>query len=590
MATIVITTSLMRHSVAFYASTRRPRLLLPQSLIPPVPLNFAPRMMSFLSKVTGSTAVSEDDDVVEGFVCNEADIGENEMKAFEMDGGKVLLVKQKGQLSAIGNRCSHYGAMLNNGALGDGRVRCPWHGACFNVLTGDIEDFPGQDSLPCFKVTVENGKVKVRAKRSELQSGKRTRSMVRKTNDDERTFVVVGGGPSGAICAETLRQEGFTGRVVMINKEPCLPYDRILVSKTMDFELQKKLLRDEKFYEQNEIETMTSTEVTAVNSKDRELSLSNGYKIRYDKIYIATGSKPRKPAIDGVDLPSVYVLRSNDDAKAVNAELGPDKHVVVLGVSFIGLEAAAYCVNKVAKVTVIGRGSVPLKESFGQEVGARVMEMFKEKGVEFVMNSGIKRCIGDDDKKLTSVELMDETIVKADICIMGVGSTLYTSFLENSGIELNQNGSIDTNQYLESNVAGIYVGGDIANAPVYCNNNELATIGHYPLAQYHGKIAALNMVGKQTELKAVPYFWTMLFGKGFRYTGYGMPHETIIEGDLKQLSFVAFYLDAERKVIGMASCGRDPVVSQFAEFLSQGKTLHADQLSPDPFAWTKASA
>ncbi|XP_038122310.1 apoptosis-inducing factor 3 isoform X3 [Culex quinquefasciatus] len=512
------------------------------------------------------------------------------MKAFEMDGGKVLLVKQKGQLSAIGNRCSHYGAMLNNGALGDGRVRCPWHGACFNVLTGDIEDFPGQDSLPCFKVTVENGKVKVRAKRSELQSGKRTRSMVRKTNDDERTFVVVGGGPSGAICAETLRQEGFTGRVVMINKEPCLPYDRILVSKTMDFELQKKLLRDEKFYEQNEIETMTSTEVTAVNSKDRELSLSNGYKIRYDKIYIATGSKPRKPAIDGVDLPSVYVLRSNDDAKAVNAELGPDKHVVVLGVSFIGLEAAAYCVNKVAKVTVIGRGSVPLKESFGQEVGARVMEMFKEKGVEFVMNSGIKRCIGDDDKKLTSVELMDETIVKADICIMGVGSTLYTSFLENSGIELNQNGSIDTNQYLESNVAGIYVGGDIANAPVYCNNNELATIGHYPLAQYHGKIAALNMVGKQTELKAVPYFWTMLFGKGFRYTGYGMPHETIIEGDLKQLSFVAFYLDAERKVIGMASCGRDPVVSQFAEFLSQGKTLHADQLSPDPFAWTKASA
>ncbi|XP_038122309.1 apoptosis-inducing factor 3 isoform X2 [Culex quinquefasciatus] len=545
---------------------------------------------NIIAKVTGSTAVSEDDDVVEGFVCNEADIGENEMKAFEMDGGKVLLVKQKGQLSAIGNRCSHYGAMLNNGALGDGRVRCPWHGACFNVLTGDIEDFPGQDSLPCFKVTVENGKVKVRAKRSELQSGKRTRSMVRKTNDDERTFVVVGGGPSGAICAETLRQEGFTGRVVMINKEPCLPYDRILVSKTMDFELQKKLLRDEKFYEQNEIETMTSTEVTAVNSKDRELSLSNGYKIRYDKIYIATGSKPRKPAIDGVDLPSVYVLRSNDDAKAVNAELGPDKHVVVLGVSFIGLEAAAYCVNKVAKVTVIGRGSVPLKESFGQEVGARVMEMFKEKGVEFVMNSGIKRCIGDDDKKLTSVELMDETIVKADICIMGVGSTLYTSFLENSGIELNQNGSIDTNQYLESNVAGIYVGGDIANAPVYCNNNELATIGHYPLAQYHGKIAALNMVGKQTELKAVPYFWTMLFGKGFRYTGYGMPHETIIEGDLKQLSFVAFYLDAERKVIGMASCGRDPVVSQFAEFLSQGKTLHADQLSPDPFAWTKASA
>lgn len=541
------------------------------------------------AKVTGSTPASQGD-YVEDFLCEEADIGENEMKAFELDGGKVLLIKQKGQLSAIGNKCSHYGALLSTGALGDGRVRCPWHGACFNVLTGDIEDFPGQDSLPCFNVTVESGKVKVRAKRSELQSGKRTKPMARKADDDERTFVVVGGGPSGAICAENLRQEGFTGRVVLINKEPCLPYDRILVSKTMDFELKKKLLRDEKFYEQNEIETITNTEVTTVNCENRELSLSNGYKIKYDKLYIATGSKPRKPAIDGADLPSVHVLRSNDDAKAVNAELGPDKHVVVLGVSFIGLEAAAYCVNKVAKVTVIGRGSVPLKESFGQEVGARVMEMFKQKGVEFVMNSGIKRCIGDDDKKLTSVELMDGTILKADICIMGVGSTLYTSFLENSGLKLNQNGSIDTNQYLESNVTGIYVGGDIANAPVYCNNNELATIGHYPLAQYHGKIAAMNMVGKKIELKAVPYFWTMLFGKGFRYTGYGVPHETIIEGDLENLSFVAFYLNSERKVIGMASCGRDPIVSQFAEFLSQGKTLYADQLCPDPFAWAKASA
>lgn len=537
-----------------------------------------------VAKVIGT---STEDEYVEDFICGENDVGENEMKAFELDGGKVLLVKQKGKLSAIGNKCSHYGALLSTGALGVGRVRCPWHGACFNIETGDIEDFPGQDSLPCYKVTVEQGKVKVRAKRSELQSGKRSKLMTKKHDEDGRTFIVIGGGPSGAICAETLRQEGFAGRIVMINKEPCLPYDRVLVSKVLDFDLDKKLLRDEKFYTENEIETMTGTEVTSLNSSNQEITLSNGYKIKYDKVYIATGSKPRKPAMDGSDLPNVCVLRSNEDAKHVNGQLSPDKHVVVLGVSFIGLEAAAYCVNKVAKVTVIGRGSVPLKESFGEEIGSRVMEMFKDKGIEFVMNSGIKRCIGDDNKSLTSVELNDGTVLKADLCIMGVGSTLYTSFLEGSGVKVNKNGSIDTNSRLETNVTGVYVGGDIANAPVYCNNNELATIGHYPLAQYHGRVAALNMVGKATELKTVPYFWTMLFGKGFRYTGYGTPHETIIEGDLKQLSFVAFYLDAEGKVIGMASCGRDPIVSQFAEYLSQGKTLHKHQLSADPFAWSK---
>lgn len=539
------------------------------------------------AKFTGAS--SEEDAYVEDFVCNENDVGENEMKAFELDGGKVLVVKQKGKLSAIGNKCSHYGALLSTGALGDGRVRCPWHGACFNIETGDIEDFPGQDSVPCFKVTVEQGRVKIRAKRSELQSGKRTRTITKKLEEDDRTFVVIGGGASGAICVETMRHEGFTGRIVMINKEPTLPYDRILVSKALDFELDKKLLRDEKFYADNDIETITGTEVTSLDSTNRQLSLSNGYKIKYDKVYIATGAKPRKAPIDGADLRNVCVLRTNEDAKYVNGQLASDKHVVVLGVSFIGLEAAAYCVGKAAKVTLIGRSLVPLIDSFGEQVGRRVMDLFKEKGVNFVMNSGIKRCIGDEDQKLTSVELNDGTVLKADICIMGVGSSLYTTFLEGSGIKLNKNGSLDTNQFLETNVHGIYAGGDIANAPVFCNNNERASIGHFGLAQYHGKVAALNMIGKATELKAVPFFWTMLFGKGFRYTGYGKPHDTIIEGDLEQLKFVAFYLDANRKVIGMASCGHDPVVSQYAEYLSQGKTLYENQLKPDPFAWTKST-
>lgn len=116
------------------------------------------RAISIAAKVTGGA--SPDGGYVEDFICNENDIGENEMKAFEVDGGKVLLVKQKGKLSAIGNKCSHYGALLSTGALGEGRVRCPWHGACFNIETGDIEDFPGQDSLPCFKVTVEQGRVR----------------------------------------------------------------------------------------------------------------------------------------------------------------------------------------------------------------------------------------------------------------------------------------------------------------------------------------------------------------------------------------------------------------------------------------------
>ncbi|XP_053679339.1 apoptosis-inducing factor 3-like [Anopheles nili] len=557
----------------------------PRSIGSPYFVSRAPKVTSAASTNGG---VTSDDEFIEAIVCQEADIGENQMKQVELGEGKVLLVRQNGKLSAIGNKCSHYGAMLVTGALGDGRVRCPWHGACFNVETGDIEDFPGMDSLPCYRVTVgDAGEVKVRARRTELATNKRVRVMAKRESQDERTYVVIGGGPSGATCAETLRQEGFTGRVVLINKEPCLPYDRIKVSKTMDMNLEKCLLRTQQFYDDNDIEVMLGTEVTRLDGAGRELTLDNGYKIRYDKAYIATGSKPRRAPIEGADLDNVCVLRTAADAKHVNGQLGAEKKIVILGTSFIGLEAAAYCVGKVAKVTVIGRGAVPLKESFGDAIGQRVMELFQEKGVEFVMNSGIQKCIGEAGT-LKQVELTDGSLLDADICIFGIGSTLYTEFLADSGITVNRNGSINTDQYLATNLEGVYVGGDIANAPVHSNQDQQATIGHYPLAQYHGRIAALNMVGRVTPLKAVPFFWTVLFGKSFRYCGYGNPAEVIIEGDLKELKFVAFYIGKDGRVIGMSSCQRDPVVAQFAEYSAQGKVLNKSDLSPDPLAWTIA--
>lgn len=518
-------------------------------------------------------------------MCNEDDIGENEMKNFDLGGSKVLVVKQKGKISAIGTKCSHYGALLSTGALGDGRIRCPWHGACFNIATGDIEDFPGQDSIPCYQVKIEQGQVKVRAKKTDLEANRRTKVMAQRDAKDERTFVVIGGGPSGAICVETIRQNGFTGRVVIICKEPVLPYDRIKVSKSMEVQVDSILLRTQKFYDDNHIETMLNVEATSLDPTTKEVTLNNGYKIKYDKVYVATGSTPRKADIPGANLTNVVTLRDIADAHYVNDRLTAATNVVVLGVSFIGLEAAAYCVKKVAKVTVIGRDSVPLRPVFGEAVGARIMKFFEENKVEFVMNSGIKKCNGNADGALESVELNDGTILQADICIMGVGSTLNTGFLSGSGLSINKDGSIDTNSYLQSSLADVYVGGDIANSPVFSSGDKPATIGHYPLAQNHGRIAALNMVGKPEALHVVPFFWAMLFGKSFRYCGYGKPATIHIEGSLEELKYVAFYIDASGKVIAMSSCGRDPVVSQFAEFLSQGRSLTISDIQEDAFAW-----
>lgn len=529
-------------------------------------------------------------DFVEGVVCKETDLNDNEMKTFELgDHGKVLVVKQHGMFKAVGHKCTHYGAPLVTGSLGDGRVRCPWHGACFNLTNGDIEDFPGLDSLPCYQVKVENGDVKVRAKKKDLETNKRKKVLARRNSTDERTFIVIGGGPSGAVCVETLRQEGFTGRIVFVGKEKSPPYDRVKVSKSMNLSADRLLLRPKEYYDESSIETMFGIEAIGMNTNEKEVTLSNGYRIKYDKVYIATGSAARKVPIPGADLNNVVTVRTAEDSAYIESKLSKDKNVVVLGVSFIGLEAAAYCVDKVAKVTVIGRDNVPLKPVFGQAVGARVQQHCESKGVVFKMNSGIQRCNGDENGNLVSVELTDGDTLPADILIMGVGSTLYTDFLKNSGVVVNPNGSIDTNLFLQTNIPEIYVGGDIANAPVFSSNNEKASIGHYGLAQYHGKMAAINMVGKNTEIRAVPFFWCMLFGTGFRYAGHGRSSDVLVFGDLEKMDFVAFYIGDDNKVIACASSGPTPgpVVAHFAEFLSQGKTLYRNDLDSDPYAFIK---
>lgn len=232
------------------------------------------------------------DDYVENAVCQESEIKENELQTFDLGDSKVLIVKQNGKISALGTKCTHYGAPLVTGALGDGRIRCPWHGACFDLKSGDIEDFPGLDSIPCYNVRVEKGQVFVRAKKSELDSGKRTKMMTKRDANDKRVFVIVGGGPSGATCAENLRVKGFTGRIILITNESTLPYDRVKLSKVMDAD--PVLLRTQQFYDDNQIEIITGVNATSLNHNDREISIDNGDKIKYDKIYLATGSSARK--------------------------------------------------------------------------------------------------------------------------------------------------------------------------------------------------------------------------------------------------------------------------------------------------------
>ncbi|CAH2051876.1 unnamed protein product, partial [Iphiclides podalirius] len=528
---------------------------------------------------------------VESVVCKANDLKENEMKVFDIgEEGKVLLVKQKGEFSAVGTKCTHYGAPLVSGALGDGRVRCPWHGACFNLKTGDIEDFPGFDSLPCYQVTVtEKGEVKVRAKINDLKSNKRTKEMGMASPCDESTVVIVGGGPSGATCAETLRSGGFKGRITIVAKENYLPYDRIKVSKMGTVtDIEKLQVRSQEYYQEANIDIIKGVEATKLDTEGKLVHLSNGTKLRYSAVYLATGCKPRVPDIPGIDLRNIFTVRNFEDSVNIIQSIGAekDKDVVVLGLSFIGLEAAASCVQAAKSMTVVGKDSEPLGQVFGPEIGGSLRRLFEEKNVKFHFGTTIARCNGEGGA-IKSVELANGTTLPADVLILGVGTTYYTDFLKESGVEMRPNGAVVVTDRLETSVKNVYAGGDIAHAPVYAQGGEPMSIGHVGLAQYHGQVAGLNIMKKETPLKTVPYFWTMLFGKSIRFAGCGKPASTQIEGDVEALKFVMFFFDKSDKVIAVASCMRDPVVSQFAELLFQGRSLYKKDLKDDPFAWTK---
>ncbi|CAG9559290.1 unnamed protein product [Danaus chrysippus] len=537
------------------------------------------------------TSVEPNSEYVEEVVCKVNDINENEMKVFDIgEDGKVLVVKQKGEINALGPKCTHYGAPLSQGALGDGRIRCHWHGACFNLKTGDIEDFPGFDSLPCYQVTItKKGEVKVRAKKSDLKTNKRTKELVEVTELEDTSVVIVGGGPSGGTCAETLRNEGFKGKITLICKEKYLPYDRVKVSKVSQIpEVSKLEARTSDYYSKAKIDVIRDNEVTNVNTEEKYVECKDGKKVSYNYLYLASGTKPRVPDIPGVGMKNIFTVRDYDDSVNIFTALGDqkDKNVVVLGFGFIGLEIASTCVAKAKSMTVVGKDTAPLANVFGTSVGQNLQKLFEDNGINFVFETTIVKCDGENGY-IKSVELANGSVLPADMLILGVGTTYYTDYLKGSGVNMRPDGSIEVNEMLETNVKNVYAGGDIAYAPVFALNNAKSTIGHIGLAQYHGLNVAKTIAGKGSPIRAVPFFWTMLFGKSIRYAGSGRAASSQIVGDVSELKFVIFFFDEAEKVIAVASCMRDPVVSQFAELLSQGKSVHKKDLVEDPFVWTK---
>ncbi|XP_008946946.1 PREDICTED: apoptosis-inducing factor 3-like [Merops nubicus] len=517
----------------------------------------------------------DDNDTITAEVCKEDDIGDGELWDVMVAGYPVLLVRNRKELRALGSRCPHYGAPLSKGVLKGERLRCPWHGACFNIKTGDIEEYPALDCLPSFKVTVADGKVFVTAKRKDLESSVRVKDTSKRCLLNHHTMLLLGGGVAALVCAETLRQEGFTGRIILATKEKHVPFDKSKLSKEMNLKAEDIYLRKPEFLHARDIELWTEKEAVSVDFQKQKVYFMDGSSQKYNQLLIATGSHSSSLKVPGADLQNVCILQTPEDSRKI-LELATGRHLVIVGASFVGMEVAAFLSDKAAAISVVEKQEFPFQQSLGPQVGGVAMKMLQNRGVKFYMKTELCELNGKDGQ-VTEAVLGSGEKLPADVVVVGIGVFPNSAFLKDTPIARDDSGALLVDLRMQTNIPNVFAAGDVVSFPVALLGGDRSSIHHQQVAEAHGHIAALNMLKKEKELHTVPYFWTTMLGKSIRYTGCGKGYtDTVVKGSLEQEKFLVFYI-RDGFVTAAASLDCDPTVSLIAEVLYLGKQISKEE-------------
>ncbi|MFF2506939.1 NAD(P)/FAD-dependent oxidoreductase [Streptomyces sp. NPDC058067] len=409
--------------------------------------------------------------------------------------------------------------------------------------------------------------------------------------DADQTFVIVGGGLAGAKAAETLRSEGFNGRVILIGDEGEHPYERPPLSKGY---LQGKEERDSVFvhepawYAQNDIELHLGQTVVAIDRVVKTVRLGEGTLVHYDKLLLVTGAEPRRLDIPGTDLAGVHHLRRLSHAerlKGVLASLGRDNgHLVIAGAGWIGLEVAAAAREYGAEVTVVEPLGSPLHAVLGPEIGQIFADLHAEHGVRFHFGAKLTEITGQDGMVLAALTDDGEEHPAHDV-LAAIGAAPRTSLAESAGLELadrEHGGGIAVDVSLRTSDPDIYAAGDVASVEHPLFGTRLR-VEHWANALNGGPAAARAMLGKEVTYDRVPYFFSDQYDVGLEYSGWAPPgsyDQVLIRGDAGKRQFIAFWLKDGRVLAGMNVNVWD-VTEPIQELIRSGARPGADRLA-DP--------
>ena len=500
------------------------------------------------------------------------DLVAGKMKAIKIDEQPIILAQIDGSYYAMHGTCTHYGAPLADGLLNGHRVICPWHHACFDLKTGRQLEAPGLDGLPTYPVQVKGNELYVELPDS--LNGRSSAPMAKPDPDNQTHYVVIGGGAAGAYAVEAMRQTGFTGKITLISAEKMVPYDRPNCSKEYlsgDAPAEWMPLRDASFYEKHGIHLLVNQSVQQLDAPQRRILLRGGQELTYDKVLIATGGQARRLDLPGGEARNVFALRSIEDSQALQAAVKDDKEVVVVGASFIGMEAAMSLNQLGAKVTVVAPDAVPFEKVFGREVGQLAQQLHESAGTQFRLGRKVTDLLVQGEY-VTGVTLDNGDTLPADVVVMGIGVQPATDFLQ--GLPKASDGGLQTDAYLQVQ-EGVYAAGDVAHVPY---RGHPTRIEHWKVAAQQGRVAGQNMAGQPEAYQAEPFFWSVQPGTAFGYVGHATdPDEVIIEGELSpdSPSFLAYYKKGD-EVQAVLAAGRDVELARVQELFFDGKTSWAE--------------
>ena len=385
----------------------------------------------------------------------------------------------------------------------------------------------------------------------------------------EVRFVVLGGGTAGFNCARWIREEGADGEVLVVGREPDLPYYRPDCSK--DYLRGEKPraevpYRTPEWYAEQEIEVLRKVSATALDLNDRIVSLSNGDAVSFDQALIATGANVRRLNVPGCELDGIFYLRTLGNSDAIR-EAASGKRVVLVGGSFIGCEVAASLTELGSECSLVMLERVALGGVFGETGGRFFQDRLEEHGIKLHGENALERFEGAEGR-VTKVVTQDGLELEADVVIVGAGVVPDVMLAQRAGLEIGDSGGVIADSRLATSAAGVYVAGDMAEYDSPIHGRRLR-VEHWDVAFNHGKTVALNMLGRDQPHEVVPYFFSDLADwASLEYVGPAKRWDReVVRGSIDEGEFSIFYLD-EGRVVAALAVGRSDDLEHARRWIS----------------------